>query len=124
MNKTIYKDPCFDIGEGLHVYLDDDNYVCIEVKEERGHLHNYASIPLTDVLRAAGAIVDEGVGDEDGEPGIDYERRCAELETVITELVKTVSTLTAMMKPVVFVAEDEDKVAHIKKFLNENALDI
>lgn len=50
--------------------------------------------------------------------------RINKLENMVADLIKTINTQTALMKPVIFVAEDEDKVAKIKKFLNENTLDI
>lgn len=126
---VISEDKDYKKGNGVRAYIKDGTFICsvanecgnagggwlCDIELLRYHIENYKQ----------GVKGESAMNTSTNEQYIkELEEKVDKLETLIYDLVKTINTQTAMMKPVVFVAEDEDKVAEIKKFLNENALDI
>lgn len=132
---TISEDKDYKKGNGIKAYIKDGKFIC-DVADECGnaggewfcdidllkqHIERYKAAEEAFPENDMSDFIDDIRAELDAEQA---KERIDELEKMVADLVKTVNTLTAMMKPVVFVAEDEDKVAKIKKFLDENALDI
>lgn len=125
---VISEDRDYKEGNGIKAYIKDGKFIC-DVVDECGNAGGewFCDIEL---LRYHIERYKQGLkGEKTMETvNIDYKEKCEELEAKVEKLENMVENLIKALnnqpKPVVFVAKDEDKIKKIKKFLNENTLDI
>ena len=123
---TISEDRDYKEGNGIRVYIKDGKFIC-DVLDECGNAGGewFCDIEL---LRYHIENYKHGLKGESTMNASEKDQYIKELEAKVEKLEKMVENLSnvigSMPKPVIFVADKEDKMAKIEKFLKENTLDI